>query len=172
MRTQRNPKIWYDVLFQFFPSPWLYFEIQSQGYVGCLLNYICLFVYKHVATWGICILMNPINSVKIEMFMLIKFSVFTFTVLTLCLYIYTWIVILLPCQKQLPEINFSTITLPWMSVWCLKKDLWILGKLKCHMWYLMEVSWSVLHCNHLIPPHQKGGFCFDCGLNPNLGVVL
>ena len=22
------------------------------------------------------------------------------------------------------------------------------------------------------PPHQKGGFCFDCGLNPSLGVVL
>jgi len=36
----------------------------------------------------------------------------------------------------------------------------------------MEVRWSVLHCNHLIPPHQKGGYCIDCGLNPSLGVVL
>ena len=36
----------------------------------------------------------------------------------------------------------------------------------------MEVSWSVLHCNHLILPHQEGGFCLDCGLNPSLGVVL
>jgi hypothetical protein len=24
----------------------------------------------------------------------------------------------------------------------------------------------------LNPPHQKGGFCIDCGLNPSLGVVL
>jgi len=24
----------------------------------------------------------------------------------------------------------------------------------------------------LNPPHKKGGFCMDCGLNPSLGVVL
>jgi len=40
------------------------------------------------------------------------------------------------------------------------------------MWYLMEVSWSVLHCNHSILPYQKGDFCIDCVLNPSLGVVL
>ena len=38
--------------------------------------------------------------------------------------------------------------------------------------YLMEVSWSVLHCKHLIPPWSEGRFLHQCGLKPSLGVVV
>jgi len=46
------------------------------------------------------------------------------------------------------------------------------GKIKVSHVVLDGVSWSILHCNHLILPYQKGGFCIDCGLNPSFGVVL